>query len=134
MLPSNTILKVSRQVLYWKNPSFWLTQQESEALYQTISRILADPLVTRMIIDNRDASGSLSDAIKSVWNDLLLRLSDHFDICATLESDMTAGMMNQFSKDSGVLYKVRSFVEPSKALSFVGISDKDFFNNNKIYL
>ena len=129
MLPANTILKISNQVLYWKNSTFWFTQVEAEALYEAISRILADPLVTRMIIDNRDATGSFSDSVEAMWDDLLLKLSNHFDICATLENSMTAAMMNQISKGSGVLHKVRSFVDVEKAMAFVGISDKNFLSN-----
>ena len=123
MLPEGLTIEVIDHVIYWKNTTGSISEQDANIIAQHIKAIIETQPVRAVLVDNRKLYGVWTPEVDKVWIDLMSYLPNHVDRTATLcQNSINKLQLNYLSSQAGTMDTVKAFTESER------LEMEDFLN------
>jgi len=123
MFPEGLTIEVIDHVIYWKNTTGSISEQDANIIAQHIKAIIETQPVRAVLVDNRKLYGVWTPEVDKVWIDLMSYLPNHVDRTATLcQNSINKLQLNYLSSQAGTMDTVKAFTESER------LEMEDFLN------
>ncbi len=123
MLPEGLTITVIEEVIYWKNTTGSISEQDAIVIAKHIKEIIESQPVRAVLVDNRTLYGVWTPEVDKVWIDLMSYLPNHVDRTATLcQNHINKLQLNYLSSQAGTTDTVKAFTESER------LEMEDFLN------
>lgn len=115
MLPDGLTIEVVDDVIYWRNTTGNISEQDATVISEHIKTIIETQNVHAVLVDNRGLFGVWSPEVDKIWIDLMTYLPKHVDRTATLcQNHINKLQLNYLSSQAGTTETVKAFTDSER--------------------
>jgi len=115
MLPEGFTVELIDEVIYWKNASGNISEQDALIIATHIKEIIATRAVRAVLVDNRNLYGVWAPEVDKIWIDLMTYIPNHVNRTATLcQNPINKLQLNYLSSQAGTTDSVKAFTESER--------------------
>tara|TARA_Y100001933_G_scaffold240038_1_gene265196 strand:- start:385 stop:783 length:399 start_codon:yes stop_codon:yes gene_type:complete len=112
MLPDGLTIELIDDIIYWKNTTGSISEQDALNIAEQIKEMIETKSVRAVIVDNRKLYGVWSPEVDKVWVDLMSYLPNYVDKTATLcQNHINKLQLDYLSSQAGTKESVKAFTE-----------------------
>lgn len=115
MLPEGLTIELIDDVIYWKNTTGSISEQDAISIAEQIKEIIETQSVRAVLVDNRNLYGVWAPEVDKIWIDLMTYLPNYVDRTATLcQNHINKLQLNYLSSQAGTTETVKAFTESER--------------------
>ncbi len=115
MFPKGLTIELIDDMIYWKNTTGNISEQDAITISTHIKDIIEKQTVRAVFVDNRKFFGVWPPEVDRVWIDLMCYLPDHVDCTATLcQNHINKLQLDYLSAQAGTTDTVKAFTESER--------------------
>jgi len=129
MLPEGLTIELVKDVIYWRNTTGSISENDALGISEQIKAMIETQEVRAVLVDNRKLYGVWAPEVDKIWIDLMSYLPNHVDRTATLcQNHINKLQLNYLSSQAGTTETVKAFTESERLEmeDFLKMSFNDF--------
>lgn len=116
MLPDGLIIELIDDVIYWRNTTGRITEEDANGISDHIKQLVESNHVRAVLVDNRQLFGVWKPEVDKIWIDLMGYLPKHVDRTATLcQNHINKLQLNYLSAQAGTTDTVKAFTDSERS-------------------
>ncbi len=115
MLPQGLTVEVIGDIIYWKNTTGSISEQDAIQISDYIKNLVEEKSVRAIFVDNRRLYGVWTPEVDKIWIDLMNYLPEHVNKTVTIcQNHINKLQLNYLSTQAGTKESVQAFTESER--------------------